>query len=145
MTAVAGAVRTADAVRRASVAPPAGSPTGWIAVGAAGIGATVLAGRALGQRLPPCLLRSHTGVPCPMCGFTRLGIHLLHGDLAPAVRVDLPGVAALLLVVVLAVGQLMAVRSGGQTWIRSRWVPATLALAVAGHWALTLTTGGIAT
>lgn len=145
MTAVAAPAQPSASRLGASVGRPAGSPTGWLALGAAGMGATVVAGRALGHQLPPCLLRDHTGVPCPVCGFTRLGLHLIHGELAVAVRGDLPGLLAVVLVVVLSVGQLVAMRTDGQTWLRARWVPALLALAIAGHWVLTLATGGLST
>lgn len=32
--------------------------------------------------LPPCLIRSVAGIPCPTCGMTRSLVHLAHGDIA---------------------------------------------------------------
>jgi hypothetical protein len=34
--------------------------------------------------VPPCPLRTITGIPCPMCGMTRGVTALVHGDLARA-------------------------------------------------------------
>jgi hypothetical protein len=42
--------------------------------------------------LPPCTLRSVTGVPCPSCGMTTSISLLLHGDLAAAWRANWAGV-----------------------------------------------------
>jgi uncharacterized protein DUF2752 len=49
--------------------------------------------------VPPCPLRTMTGIPCPLCGMTRGVTALVHGDLGHAVVLN-PGS---LLVVALAV------------------------------------------
>jgi hypothetical protein len=41
--------------------------------------------------MPPCPLRTLTGVPCPFCGATRGTIALLHGDLLHSLVLN-PGV-----------------------------------------------------
>jgi len=37
---------------------------------------------------PPCGFHTATGLPCPSCGTTRMGEHLLHGRLFEAFRVQ---------------------------------------------------------
>ena len=53
--------------------------------------------------VPPCPLRTITGIPCPMCGMTRGVTALVHGDFAHALFLN-PGaflaVAAALLLLV---------------------------------------------
>ncbi|MFT4216485.1 MAG: DUF2752 domain-containing protein [Micropruina sp.] len=52
------------------------------AFGAAGVGLSVLSATAgIGV---PCPFRSLTGLLCPLCGGTHVGVALLHGDLAAA-------------------------------------------------------------
>ena len=34
----------------------------------------------LGEKMPTCVIRSHTGLYCPGCGLTRSCLSLLHGD-----------------------------------------------------------------
>ena len=41
--------------------------------------------------VPPCPLRTITGIPCPLCGMTRGVTALVHGDVARAVLLN-PGV-----------------------------------------------------
>lgn len=36
--------------------------------------------------LPPCMFHALTGLHCPGCGMTRAVLHLLHGDMAAALR-----------------------------------------------------------
>lgn len=40
------------------------------------------------QIIPPCLLRSTTGILCPACGGTRAVYDLLHGDIAGALHMN---------------------------------------------------------
>lgn len=42
--------------------------------------------RAAGETFSTCLVRNVTGIPCPTCGSTRVGLHLLRGDVLSAVR-----------------------------------------------------------
>ena len=49
--------------------------------------------------MPPCPLRSLTGVPCPFCGMTRGTLALVHGDLLGSVVLN-PGVILAVFVVV---------------------------------------------
>ena len=120
-----------------------GSVTGWLAVGAAAIGAGLLGARALGHQVGPCALRSHTGVPCPGCGLTRLAVHVTEGRLGTAATGDLPGLLLLLAVAVVAVAQVAALRGRSLPWLRGPALPLVLGGLLAAHWALTAVTGGL--
>lgn len=50
------------------------------------VGAMVLAAHSVGIVL--CPLRRFVGVPCPGCGATRAVVHLFHGELAAAIRMN---------------------------------------------------------
>ncbi|QXC62120.1 DUF2752 domain-containing protein [Aquihabitans sp. G128] len=122
-----------------------GSVPGWVAVGVAGAGTVLLAGRALGLHPGPCLLRAHAGLACPACGLTRLSLALGRGDLVGAVGRDLPGVTLLALLAVAAGAQLAATSGRPPVrWLASPWLaPALVALLLA-HWAVTVAFGGFA-
>jgi hypothetical protein len=53
--------------------------------------------------VPPCPLRTLTGIPCPLCGSTRGVVAAMHGHLAHAVSLN----PASLLVIILAVAVLV--------------------------------------
>jgi hypothetical protein len=48
--------------------------------------------------MPPCPLRTLTGVPCPFCGMTRGTLALLHGDLLHSLALN-PGVVVAIVAV----------------------------------------------
>ena len=91
-------MRRSDPVR---TGPPAvvGSATrlpsdstlaGVAAVGAGGFALAILLDVTGGTVGLPCLLRSTTGLNCPLCGATRMAAALLHGDLGAALRFNAP-------------------------------------------------------
>lgn len=130
-----------------SVPPPVGvgrrgSATGWLAAGVGGVGTVLLAGRLVGYRPSPCALLAHTGVPCPVCGLTRVAVQLLEGDVGAAVQVDPIGVVLLAVVAVVAGAQLVALAGRAAPWLRSRWVPLVLTILLAARWAVTVAAGG---
>jgi len=53
--------------------------------------------------VPPCPLRTITGIPCPMCGMTRGVTALVHGDFARAFLMNPASYVAVALVVLLLV------------------------------------------
>lgn len=111
-----------------------------------GLGAGLIALRAVGVHAPPCPLRALTGVPCPGCGMTRLADAVAHGHLGTALRADAAGVAILAAIVVLGLVHLVQVVRRGHppaTWMRSWLVPGVLVALAAAHWATTLVTGGL--
>ena len=55
----------------------------WIGAGLLSLAAVGAAFQLVPRRLiPPCGFRLMTGHPCPSCGMTRMGSHLLRGHLA---------------------------------------------------------------
>jgi hypothetical protein len=53
--------------------------------------------------VPPCPLRTVTGIPCPMCGMTRGVTSLVHGDFAHALLMNPASYLAVALAIVLLV------------------------------------------
>lgn len=53
--------------------------------------------------VPPCPLRTVTGIPCPMCGMTRGVTALVHGDFARALLMNPASYVAVALAVLLLV------------------------------------------
>ena len=109
----------------------------------AGVGAAAVLASTASIGLP-CPLLSVTGVPCPACGMTRVGSALARGDVGLALATDPAGVVV---VAVLGALALLAVltsvgRRPALPWLRAPVITATLAAALAVHWATTLTTGG---
>lgn len=119
-----------------------GSATGWLAAGVGGVGAALLAGRLIGYRPAPCALLTHAGVPCPVCGLTRVAVQLLEGDVGAAVRVDPIGIVLLAVVAVVAGAQLVALAGRPGPWLRRRWVPLVLTILLAARWAVIVAAGG---
>lgn len=68
-------------------------------IGAAMLGVAAARPLVPFEFVPPCPLRTITGIPCPLCGMTRGVTALVHGDLAHALLLN-PGA---LLVVALAI------------------------------------------
>lgn len=93
--------------------------------------AGVAAARAVELPLPPCPLRSLTGLPCPGCGAGRCITALLDGDLGAAVGANalVPIAMVLLLWSGLAA---LAARSGRRLWdpLRANGAPVVVAVTV---------------
>ncbi|MFM8304409.1 MAG: DUF2752 domain-containing protein [Actinomycetota bacterium] len=51
--------------------------------------------------VPPCPLRTLTGIPCPLCGSTRGVIAAVHGDLGRALTLNPASIIVLVLAVLL--------------------------------------------
>lgn len=134
-------------------APPAPDPganrariIGQSALGLVGLGAVLLAGRAVSVHAPPCPFRALTGVPCPGCGMTRLADAVAHARIGEAAGADLAGVAILGVLVVIAVTYLVRVvirKDEPPSWMRSPLLVIGLGLLVAIHWVTTIVTGGL--
>lgn len=54
--------------------------------------------------VPPCPLRTLTGIPCPLCGSTRGVIAAIHGDLGHALSLNPAAIAVLVLAVLMVAG-----------------------------------------
>ena len=75
--------------------------------------------------VPPCPLRTLTGVPCPLCGMTTSVEATLHGHLATALRANPAGVVAVVVAIALLVVRPARVRiptAGVYATIVSMWV-----------------------
>ena len=119
---------------------------GQSAVGLVGLGALLIAGRAVSVHAPACPFLAITGVPCPGCGMTRLADSVAHGRIADAAGADLAGVALLVVLAVIAVTYLVRViirKRPPPGWMRSRTLVISLVALVAIHWITTIITGGI--
>jgi hypothetical protein len=67
----------------------------------------------------PCLLRTLTGVPCPMCGMTTAAVALVHGHAGEAVAAN-PAILGLAALTVM-VGPLVALRATGALRLPRPW------------------------
>jgi len=54
--------------------------------------------------VPPCPLRTITGVPCPLCGSTRGVIAAVHGHVGDAIALNPASIGVLVLALLLVVG-----------------------------------------
>ncbi len=54
--------------------------------------------------VPPCPLRTVTGIPCPLCGSTRGVIAAVHGHLTEAIRLNPASILVLVLAVLVVAG-----------------------------------------
>ena len=116
----------------ATSAPLAGAV---LAVGVVGVAAT----RTLGLPLPPCPLRTLTGIPCPGCGAGRSISALLDGDFLAAVDHNVLVPLAIALIAWSAIAAFSR-RSGARWWdpLAARWASLAVAAAIGGFWLLRL-------
>ncbi len=77
--------------------------------------------------MPPCPLRTLTGVPCPFCGMTRGAVALVHGDVVASLALN-PGVVLVALVVIAALGAVVVV--GGPRVAVPTWLPFAVVMAL---------------
>jgi hypothetical protein len=70
-------------------------------VGAAMLGIAAVRPLVPFEFVPPCPLRTVTGIPCPMCGMTRGVTALVHGDFAHALLMNPASYLAVALAVLL--------------------------------------------
>lgn len=138
---------------RTSTGAPAGTPDGTAdeplarhshaALVTAGLGGAWV---VLRDHFPvelPCPMLSATGVPCPLCGMTRLSEHLLHGEVTHAVTVDPAGVAFLVILTLLAlVGVASRIGWSSRRWPTASPVLVLLVATLSVHWMTTLLGGG---
>jgi hypothetical protein len=72
-------------------------------IGAAMLGAAAVRPLMPVEVVPPCPLRTITGIPCPMCGMTRGVTALVHGDFAHALLMNPASYVAVALALLLLV------------------------------------------
>ena len=86
------------------------APMRWLVLGCVGL---AVFGLVLPfSPIPPCPLRTMTGVPCPLCGMTRSARSLMRLDLGASVRFQPFGVVACFVgIVILALWALPRTRS----------------------------------
>jgi hypothetical protein len=72
-------------------------------VGAAMLGVAAVRPLVPFEFVPPCPLRTITGIPCPFCGMTRGVTSLVHGDFAHALLMNPASYVAVALAVLLLV------------------------------------------
>ena len=86
----------------------------WAGLAVAAWLAPVASGQGTHEQLgiPPCSILVQTGWPCPSCGLTTSMAAMAHGKIALAWRAHPFGVAAFLLVVVLAVSAMAELATG---------------------------------
>ena len=72
-------------------------------VGAAMLGVAAVRPLVPFEFVPPCPLRTITGIPCPFCGMTRGVTSLVHGDVAHALLMNPASYLAVALAILLLV------------------------------------------
>jgi uncharacterized protein DUF2752 len=72
-------------------------------LGVAMLGAAAIRPLVPFEFVPPCPLRTITGIPCPMCGMTRGVTALVHGDFARALLMNPASYVAVALALLLLV------------------------------------------
>ncbi len=110
------------AVGSATRLPSDSTLAGVAAVGAGGFALAILLDVTGGTVGLPCLLRSTTGLNCPLCGATRMAAALLHGDLGAALRFNAPALVAAAVVAYLWTSWMLE-RTGRRTLPRPRLTP----------------------
>ena len=76
----------------------------WVRyVGLAMLGAAALRPEIPMEVVPPCPLRSVTGIPCPLCGMTRGVTAAVHGDVANALLMSPASIVAVATTILLVV------------------------------------------
>lgn len=95
---------------------------------------------AVAAALPPCLIKTFTGIPCPTCGATRALRHLLHGDLVAAIATN-PGVVAALAGMPLLAAWALRTPPGAWPAPARRAGLAAVAFAAAANWAYVVAVG----
>lgn len=106
-----------------------------VAAGAFGVAAA----NAFGLPLPPCPLRTFTGIPCPGCGAGRSISALLEGNVAAAIDHNVLVPLALALIV-WSVAVAVARRAGRRWWdpLTSRAASIVTAATLGAFWLLRL-------
>ena len=69
----------------------------------------------------PCLFRSVTGWSCPLCGGTRMGSALLHGDIASAFAYNPVALIGLCLLGLFGLARMVELLGGPATRLPARW------------------------
>jgi hypothetical protein len=119
---------------------------GTASISMVGLGALLIAGRAVSIHMPPCPFRALTGIPCPGCGMTRLADAVAHGRFHQALGADVAGVAILATLMVLATTYLVRViiqKVDTPRWMRSPLLLVGIGALVLVHWGTTVVTGGL--
>lgn len=98
-------------------------------VGAAMLGVAAVRPLVPFEFVPPCPLRTITGIPCPLCGMTRGVTALVHGELGHALTLN-PGSY-----VAVALAILLLLQWRARKWVVPVWAIVTM-LAVLWTWQL---------
>ncbi len=96
----------------------------------------------LEDRIPLCIFRISTGMPCPLCGLTRAFAHGMHGNFGPAFQSNPLWLPAAVLIAVIAVLLVVDSLFGRDTFSRFRrrldrlLIPTVIGLSIFGVWRL---------
>lgn len=69
------------------------------------------------ETVPPCPLRTLTGIPCPLCGMTRGVTAAVHGNLGRALELSPASILLVLLAVALIVTPRLPARVTAPVWV----------------------------